>query len=533
MPAPQSDEMHGEAMSESHESMSGSDTGDQPESGEEGPRVSLHRTTADPGMLCSDDEPEFQRDDTPADYLDVPEWNQYHLVKARFERLNFKVQCPLSFVRIDPVTKKLYHHTHQQFVFSYKGIQFCEKTKESGDTLVPSKQRFIDKWLSENDLNIRAVRAIVCDPVNDQQDVYNTWPGPDAAKLDPVPPESIQDLINPIVMHIHEVMANGNQVHTDWILDWMSNMIQRPEKPSHITMLLYGAEGCGKDIVFDFLRERVLGKFLSFHTEKTENSILGRFATGLVNKVLVHLVEPPFLHKYLNAIKNIVTASELIVEEKFKMETSVNNYSNIVLTSNKKDILDVTPSDRRFVLFQCNEKYLQIPNSVNDYFVPFAEYMKRSDVARAFYQFAMARDLSAYTYDFQPSRPITDFYRECQRGNISLLPRFASALVNDIQGQMAANPHLKKTPYMEKTKVFNMYVQFAREEREEEILKRSMFSIEFNNLPGVSDYHRKLDRCYKFDIETLYKHLSTKKMYDSDATTRMEDQGSEEIAKFV
>ena len=65
------------------------------------------------------------------------------------------------------------------------------------------------------------------------------------------------------------------------------------------------------------------------------------------------------------------------------------------------------------------------------YFQALARHLERSEVARAVFQFLMARDLSRYPYHFQSSRPKTAYYRAAQLASIPVLMRFLSAIANN------------------------------------------------------------------------------------------------------
>ncbi len=50
---------------------------------------------------------------------------------------------------------------------------------------------------------------------------YNMWRGYDAEKLPPVDDESVDALVAPMVKHILDVVASGNEEHNDWIRKWL------------------------------------------------------------------------------------------------------------------------------------------------------------------------------------------------------------------------------------------------------------------------------------------------------------------------
>ena len=77
------------------------------------------------------------------------------------------------------------------------------------------------------------------------------------------------------------------------------------------------------------------------------------------------------------------------------------------------------------MLFECSPIYL----SGKEYKDNLGAHLKRPEVARAFYQQLLTRDLSKYSDSFQHSRPITDCYRAAQQNSIPVISRF-SLLIN-------------------------------------------------------------------------------------------------------
>lgn len=217
--------------------------------------------------------------------------NPYDVVKARFERRCFMIHSPFLYgvVHDDEAIEPsfLKHNELKQYFCNWVYFEPCKQDEQH-----PSgwkSMRFIDTWLM--DLNRREVSRVVVDPRNTERGVYNLWKPFRASQLPPVdPPGSYEDILAPIINHIHHVITEQNPVHTNWLLDWMANMVQRPHQRSQVAILLYGKQGCGKGIVIDWMRKAVLGPACSYQTADPENDILGRFANGLTNKVLVQVL---------------------------------------------------------------------------------------------------------------------------------------------------------------------------------------------------------------------------------------------------
>ena len=150
------------------------------------------------------------------------------------------------------------------------------------------------RWFA--DVRIRQVTEIVVEPHCTRGDVYNLWPGYVAERLPPVPDADVAALVAPFVRHLHEVITCENQAHTDWFLDYLANVVQRPQQPTHVAVSIFGKQGCGKGLLFTFLRERVLGPDVTFQTAHPENDLLGRFQNGTVARVFIQVRALRALH---------------------------------------------------------------------------------------------------------------------------------------------------------------------------------------------------------------------------------------------
>jgi hypothetical protein len=152
--------------------------------------------------------------------------------------------------------------------------------------LVPIGQR----WLSDE--NKRRYERIVVDPtMKHAANEYNMWTGFAAEKLPPVPDELVPALVKPLLDHILHVLAAGKEEDSNYIVDWMAFLVQKPERKTQTLLLFYGQQGTGKGLIWDFLREYVLGHHACTQTANAKNDLFDRFSNGFLHKRLVQLDE--------------------------------------------------------------------------------------------------------------------------------------------------------------------------------------------------------------------------------------------------
>jgi hypothetical protein len=435
------------------------------------------------------DEQEMQLTD-----LDDSGKHEYLTMKNRFELTCFKICEPFSYGRIGKKNKLsiLSHVALKQY---YCDLKFW--TIQDGKNVPHS---FIERWL--HDPNKRCVQGIVVDPTGKSDDYYNLWAGFLAESLPPVPEDQEDELIAPILRHLNDVITHGNAVHTGWLLDYLANIVKRPEKKTQVAISLYGVQGCGKGIIFEFFRTKVLGASCSYQTSKPENDLLGRFANGFLNRVMVQIDEVKSLHDFADRIKDMITNPTINYERKGHDTIEVANLTNMILTSNNANALTVTADDRRYALFHCSPRYKSDP----DYFTSLGAQLDRPEVARAFYQHLLKRDLSPYPNSFQFTRPITDYYREAQRSSIPVLSRFLSAFVN--QGVAEA---------LQARQLYQRYEAFRDAGNYKFTITASTFAKELKKVQGIERKHAKTGTVYELTPELIKKHLEDLNEHDPDA----------------
>ena len=467
---------------------------DEEEEEESPSDIMEEETSCDQCDVVSESSFDVENTESVVDY-DNPAMNTYELVKLRHELICFKVMTPAVYAHIVSGDREPDMMTYTQ-VRNYFTNKYYYERDSSGMYV---KQKFITRWM--DDENIRLVREIVVDPVCSDDDVYNLWKPFKAALIPPVEDSLIQSLISPIINHISQVITGANEEHTSWILDYIANMVQRPEKKTQVAVSLYGEEGCGKGIVFEFFRKEVLGSFCSFQTATPENDLFGRFANGALHRVFIQVDEVKSLHEHNDKLKDFITNETLNYEKKGKDTIVVRNISNLLLTSNNENALTVSSTDRRFALFRCSSVY----RGNRAYFNELGRHLRNPKVARAFFQFLMARDLSMYPYDFQSSRPITEYYKETQLAGIPVIARFLSALVND---DISLNYKSRD--------LYENYKRFHNDGNYKFLLTETSFSREIQRISGISRKRTSHGTLYEIDREIVKNTLMDSNKYDPD-----------------
>ena len=223
------------------------------------------------------------------------------------------------------------------------------------------------------------------------------------------------------------------------MIAWLAQQVQDPAEKTQVAIVLQGKQGAGKNIVFDFWREKVLGfdechpkNCTAYQTSDPSENIFGKHAEAQQNKVFVMIDEMKGdeMRPLMNRLKDRITNNAININPKGHTEYSVRNMSNFLCTTNNMNPLTIEPEERRFLVFGCNSS----KKGDTVYFNELGKHLKRDDVARAFFQYLRDRvDVGRFT-PFQSHRPQTEAYEAIQQRSIPLFYKFLSAEIDAALG---------------------------------------------------------------------------------------------------
>ena len=62
------------------------------------------------------------------------------------------------------------------------------------------------------------------------------------------------EMVNPFISHITDVFCKGNTEHSDYLLNWIANIVQKPSQPNMVAVVIKSEkQGVGKGLIFDTL----------------------------------------------------------------------------------------------------------------------------------------------------------------------------------------------------------------------------------------------------------------------------------------
>jgi hypothetical protein len=220
--------------------------------------------------------------------VETLETKGYQQVKYHLEHVlgYWKCTTPVGYARVDKYTGDISVICLSKMRDILMDVHYATVNDEG----IPESVLIGPRWLSDEEKR-RYDRVVVDPSMEPKANEFNIWPGFAAEKLPPVAPDLVAALIAPILAHIHDVLASGVENHFKYIVDWMAFLVQHPTRRTQTLILFQGQQGTGKGLIWDFLREHVLGHKVCTQSANAKNDLFDRFSNGFLHKRLVQLDE--------------------------------------------------------------------------------------------------------------------------------------------------------------------------------------------------------------------------------------------------
>lgn len=158
--------------------------------------------------------------------------------------------------------------------------------------------------------------------------------------------------------HIYENVVNGNERAGDWLIRWMADVVQHPNRPNEISVVLRGGKGVGKGTVW-----KAFGRLFGRHYVQLTDArhLVGNFNAQLIDKVFIFVDEGFFAgdKRHAAVLKGMITEPRVVIEPKGVDAFSVPNYRHIAFASNEDWVVPAGLDERRFAVFDVHPRHAQ------------------------------------------------------------------------------------------------------------------------------------------------------------------------------
>ncbi len=211
--------------------------------------------------------------------------------------------------------------------------------------------------------------------------------------------------------HIREVLCNDNDLVYDYVLDWLSYIVQNPGHKTQVMLVFVGPSGCGKSTFYSWLMP-IFGEYM----ENIRTASLGSQFVGMnFNEKFIIAIDEWNIRELDprtadGLLKNIVTDPRMRVEAKFVQAHSIQSHNNLIASTNFA--FNIAPSSvgyfRRLMIVKCGntkppQYFKDMHNMIGD---PSRHKLRFSLHMHLFAKYLYDRPI----HEFKPQNfPITDY----------------------------------------------------------------------------------------------------------------------------
>lgn len=323
---------------------------------------------------------------------------EYKEMKKQYEKKYFKLFGKYCQYTRDKVNERTASEMSEYFKNKKVSVKIVhEETTKKGDKITKTKvisKTFYEVWSNDPDMLEFEEITFDCDVKKVPKTTYNLFTGFthfDDIKFEEVDLTPIFDLLKSLVDY--------NEFNYNYFLNWLAHIVHRPEKLPDTSLIFISKEGVGKDLFYQ-LMSGSLGKHYCENTDKLEK-IVGQFNGAIAGKLFFACNEtnPIESAQRIENIKALITAKELLIEEKYKNAIKCKNFCRIVFFSNNLFAFPVDENSRRPVIFKCSEKYLPDNYGAKEseaHFKKLADMIEDEKYQHAFLRFLQKRDISKW-----------------------------------------------------------------------------------------------------------------------------------------
>ena len=356
--------------------------------------------------------------------------SNYDKIKKNFEENHFIIESPLLFGRtykINNITEyTLYNKNDFKDIVKKNNFVYDKESISKEGKKSYTKKDLFDDWIRDPQAriykNINFVPKTNLNEINNNLDYFNTFRGftgeylleKQYNKLD-----NEDEIINIFKDHIG-LLTNYDNDSINYLLNYISDLIQNPDKLPAVAIMFKSRQGYGKDLFLSIIEE-FLGHSYIYRTANLDE-IFGSFNTSVKDKLIIQLNELEGKDGYANKekIKNFITEEYTNINEKKIKQYKQNNYVRLFIMSNNLSPIEIPHDDRRFVIFKATNK-----KPSQEYINKLVDILENKDKIKILYEYFKNFKI---TLNLRTDRPKTAAYKDIQDNCINPIYNFLNEL---------------------------------------------------------------------------------------------------------
>jgi hypothetical protein len=191
--------------------------------------------------------------------------------------------------------------------------------------------------------------------------------------------------------HILKILCRGEPADNDYVLNWLARLVQRPEEPGEVALVIRSTEkGTGKSLFGRYV-VRLFGHH-GMHVTHPEH-LTGRFNAHLHDCCVLFADEAFFAgdKAHEGTLKGLITEHVLTIEGKYRNAVTVRNLLHVLIASNRDWVVPASIDERRFAVFEA----LDTRRGDRAYFAAIVKEMDNGGLAAMLHEL-LHRDISGF-----------------------------------------------------------------------------------------------------------------------------------------
>lgn len=198
-----------------------------------------------------------------------------------------------------------------------------------------------------------------------------------------------------ILQHIW-YLSRCREEEFKWLLNWIAYPLQQPGAKMDSSVIMFGAEGPGKSVLWEQIVGRIYGEYaITVGQAQLESPFTG-WQSGKIFALCEEVVSRSERSQHKGQLKHLVTGGTLLINEKNLPLREEANHINFVFLSNSTVPLELDMGDRRYLVLYCD----LIPGGEEYFRELFAEI--NNGGLEEFYRYLLDRDLSGFNEHSRP-----------------------------------------------------------------------------------------------------------------------------------
>jgi hypothetical protein len=422
----------------------------------------------------------------------------YENYKIKFEKTHAKIISQSQFICYNNHTNSYQYFKRQNLLDSYenikvKTIKHDPKTKENIIFDVP----FIQMWLKDSNMRSYDDVEVIPPPLECPSNIFNLWTGFAMEKIENY--ENDEEAIEFFKKHF-KIMCNHDEVVTDYILNWVGQMIQYPAIKSGIVPTFIAKQGAGKGSIFNLL-EKLIGKSKTLHSETPSQHVWGKFNGLMTDALLVNLDE--LKKKEFNGsddvYKSLVTEPSIVINQKGQKQKTINSFHRLLNTTNNGDALYFPADNRRdVVILSSNELIGNV-----EYFNKFYSYLDNVDAMKS-------------VFEYFKSIPNLDKFRNIKKPKTKYQQNMEDETIDPIElwlRDYIKNNYKEEEIEVDKSTLYLLFNEFIKKYYPEHKYTKCNFSKKLIalNVDGIEHKKSSVKRYVLINIEKVMKTFKMSK----------------------